>query len=90
VNEHPDDRHPIAIAAEWGSQITAIGAEIILPAVAGWWLDRWLGTSYWTVIGALAGPILGGFGFWRLLRSIGVLGGGKAKPSKRDGKYREP
>jgi F0F1-type ATP synthase assembly protein I len=80
----------MAIAAEWISQITAIGAEIILPIVLGWWLDNVWGTSYWKVIGAVAGPILGGLGFWRLLRATGAVGGDKTKSGTNNEHNREP
>jgi uncharacterized protein YqgC (DUF456 family) len=72
VNAPIDDRHPIAIAAQWVSQITAVAFEIVLPVVVGKWLDQKWGTSYWTLIGAAIGPPVG---FYHLLTLTGVLGG---------------
>lgn len=67
-----DDRHSIAIAAHWVSQITAVALEIALPVVLGRWLDERWGTSYWTFIGAVVGPLVG---MWHLLTLTGVVGG---------------
>jgi len=82
VNAPNDDRHPIAIAAQWASQITAVALEIVIPVMVGRWLDQNWGTSYWTVIGAVVGPPLG---FWHLLVLTGVVGGGdKTSGSGKD------
>jgi hypothetical protein len=77
VNVPPDDRHPLAIAAGWVSQITAVGIEIALPVVIGRWLDQQWGTSYWTLVGAVIGPPIG---FWHLLVLTGVWGGRGGRP----------
>lgn len=45
-----DDRSPIAQAVGTASQITTIGLTMILPAFAGYYLDRWLGTVLLFVI----------------------------------------
>lgn len=54
----------MAAAAEWVAQITAIALEIVLCIWLGQWLDRKLGTSYWTPIGLVVGPVVG---FWHLI-----------------------
>lgn len=66
----------MAVAAHWVSQITGIALEFVVPVVIGRWLDQRWGTSAWTVVGALLGPILG---FWHLLTLTGVLGGAGAQ-----------
>lgn len=61
-------RHPYATAIEWVAKITTVALEMILPAVAGSYLDRQWGTRYW----ALVGLVLGGtVGFWHLLKMTG-------------------
>lgn len=48
----PDDRSPVAIAAEWSSRIMTIALEMVLPGVAGAWLDKRLGTRFvFTLLG---------------------------------------
>jgi hypothetical protein len=50
----------MAQAMSWSSRITTISLEMVLPAVAGHWLDGKLGT--WVVflmLGAAAGMTLG-------------------------------
>jgi len=61
----------MAIAAHWASQITGMAFEVILPVVIGRWLDQRWGTSVWTMVGAVLGPVLG---FWHLLTLTGVVG----------------
>ena len=61
---HRDQRHPVAAAAEWVAQITAISLEIVIFIWLGRWLDGKLGTSYWAPIGLVVGPVIG---FWHLL-----------------------
>ena len=60
----PDNRHPVAVAAEWVSRITAIAIEIVVLIWLGRWLDGKLGTTYWSPIGLVLGPVLG---FWHLM-----------------------
>ena len=39
-----DDRSPIAAAYQWASRITIVAFEMVLPGLAGYWLDQQLGT----------------------------------------------
>ena len=55
----------MAAAMEWVAKITTVGLEMVLPAVAGTFLDRRYGTNYWAMIGLVAGLVVG---FWHLLR----------------------
>jgi uncharacterized protein YqgC (DUF456 family) len=84
VSAPDDDRPPMAVAAHWVSQITGVALEIVIPVLVGRWLDQRWGTSVWTIVGALLGPVLG---FWHLLTLTGVVGGGgsqaKDKPNDR-------
>ena len=52
----PDTRSPAAIAAERSSRIMTISLEMVLPGLAGYWLDGKLGTK---VLFMLAGFGLG-------------------------------
>lgn len=38
---------------------------MVLPAIAGAYLDRYLHTSYWTLVGLVVGGVAG---FWHLMR----------------------
>lgn len=46
-------------ALSWASRIMAVGLAMVLPAVAGGWLDEQLGTSAWGLIGLVGGFVLG-------------------------------
>ncbi|MCI0335447.1 MAG: AtpZ/AtpI family protein [Planctomycetes bacterium] len=39
-----DDRSPVAIAYQWASRIMVVALEMVLPGLAGHWLDEQLGT----------------------------------------------
>ena len=40
----PDDRTPAAIAYQWASRIMVVALEMVLPGLAGHWIDDQLGT----------------------------------------------
>jgi hypothetical protein len=44
VTNPPDDRSPAAIAYSWASRIIVVAMEMVLPGLAGHWLDTKLGT----------------------------------------------
>jgi len=54
----PDDRSPAAQAAQWSSRIMTVSLEMVLPGLAGYWIDGKLGTQ---VLFMLVGFALGGF-----------------------------
>jgi len=54
----PDDRSPAAKAAQWSTRIMTVSLEMVLPGLAGYWLDGKLGTK---VLFMLIGFALGGF-----------------------------
>jgi len=41
----PDGRPPIAQAAHWVTRIMTVSLEMVLPGLAGYWLDQKLGTK---------------------------------------------
>jgi hypothetical protein len=44
VTTPPDDRSPAAKAYQWATRIMVVSLEMVLPGLAGYWLDRWLGS----------------------------------------------
>lgn len=82
VTSPNDNRPPLAIAAHWVSQVTGVGITIILPVLIGRYLDQRWGTTAWTLVGAVLGPILG---FWRLLTLTGVVGTGLQRSPDQHG-----
>lgn len=62
----PDDAPaPMAVAMTWVSRIMVVVAEMVLPGLAGQWVDKRLGTQHWTLIGFAVGLTLA---IWHLLR----------------------
>ncbi|MGE5194167.1 MAG: hypothetical protein ACM3U2_16850 [Deltaproteobacteria bacterium] len=59
-----DRRPPLAVAMEWVSQITTVVAEMVLPGLAGQWLDRRWGTKFLGLTGFGLGLTVG---IWHLL-----------------------
>lgn len=51
-----DEVPPMVAAAAWVSRISTVSLLMVLPGVAGLWLDRWLGTK---VVLTLLGFALG-------------------------------
>ncbi len=61
-----DDRAPYAKAMDWASRIISASLMMALPALGGFFVDRWLGTAPWLLIlGAIVGLV---FGFWQLYK----------------------
>jgi ATP synthase protein I len=67
----------MALAVEWVSKITTVALEMALPAIGGGYLDRRLGTNYWSLAGLILGFVVG---MWHLLQMTKASG-----DSKRDG-----
>jgi hypothetical protein len=53
-----------AEAMSWVSKITAVALEMVLPGLAGLWLDNQLGTRFLTLLGFALGVPLG---MWHLI-----------------------
>ena len=60
---------------EWVAKITTVGLEMVLPVIGGGYLDKYLGTGYWAIVGLVVGVVVG---FWHLLQMT------KAPPPKQD------
>jgi len=50
-----DSRPPLLVAQEWLTQITTVVLEMVLPGLAGEWLDRRWGTKFLTLAGFALG-----------------------------------
>jgi hypothetical protein len=58
VTKPPDDLSLLAKAYEWAWRIIVVSLEMVLPGVAGYWLDTRLGTvCLFLVIGLTVGSI---------------------------------
>jgi hypothetical protein len=79
-----NDRPPLVAAMEWVAKITTVALEMVLPGIAGGWLDAKLGTSFIALVGFALG-VSGGV--WHLL-VITASGNGcvgtQAKNENRD------
>ena len=51
-----DRRSPLSVGIAWASRISALGFEFSLPPLAGYFVDRWLGSN---PIGILVGMVVG-------------------------------
>ena len=66
MSEPSDDRSAVAVALSWTSRITATSLELVIPGLAGYWLDQQLGTKVlFTVVGLALGMPLA---LWHLLK----------------------
>jgi hypothetical protein len=55
----------MALAMEWVAKITTVCLEMVLPAFAGSYLDRYLKTQFLTPVGLALGVVLG---IWHLIQ----------------------
>ena len=55
----PDPPHPMAEAMAWVSRIMTVSLEMVLPGLAGQWLDGRLGTKFLTLAGFALGLTAG-------------------------------
>ena len=63
-----DDRSSSARGMAWATQITSASIMMVLPALAGYYLDQWLGTvALFLFLGALLGLVAGG---WHLTKMV--------------------
>jgi len=83
VSEDSDNRSSVSIGMDWGTRITSIGLEFALPAVLGFGLDRWLGTSPWlTLTGAFLGMAAGMLHVLRLATTLSSTPGKQGRGRK--------
>ncbi|MEK6247173.1 MAG: AtpZ/AtpI family protein [Planctomycetales bacterium] len=64
--ESPDERSAMARAMSWVSRVTTVSVEMVVPCLAGRWLDKWAGTgALFTILGAAFGLSVG---MWHLIQ----------------------
>ena len=81
MSDPPGANHPVGEAMQWVARITAVGIEMVLPGLAGQWLDRQFGTSPFLV---LSGFILGIVaGMWHLLVMTKAIGAGAKRTTTK-------
>ena len=81
-----ENRPPMALALEWVSKITVVTMEMVLPGLAGDWLDKRYGTAFLAIVGFILGISCG---MWHLLTMTNVIktdDSNKEPPSERDSK----
>ena len=49
----------MSLAVEWVARITGVALLMVLPGVAGSWLDSWIGVKFFTLLGFAFGFIAG-------------------------------
>ena len=62
--EQPDPPQAMAVAMEWVSRITVVAVEMVLPGVAGQWLDHRYSTNFLALLGFAGGV---SFAIWHLI-----------------------
>ncbi|HEX8185525.1 MAG TPA: AtpZ/AtpI family protein [Blastocatellia bacterium] len=61
----------------WKQALATIGLALAIPSVigvptlVGWWLDKRFGTSFWLLVGLLAGLLGAAFDIYTLLKRFG-------------------
>lgn len=69
--ESQDTRSPMAKALDLVSQITTISLTAVLPAVGGYFIDNWLGTTIvFILIGLALGMTGAGFQLMNLVKKL--------------------
>lgn len=61
------DYSAVAEAMDWSGRIIAIALQMILPGLAGHWLDERNGTGYWMPIGLVLGLVTA---VWQLIMLV--------------------
>ena len=66
----PPERSPLAVGLEWSVTIMVIGAEMVVPGLAGYWIDTKLGTRAVFLFAGLAlGSLIAGLALARIARN---------------------
>lgn len=76
------DPGPLARAVEWVARITTVALVMVLPGVAGWWLDSRLQTRFLVAVGFGLGLALG-------MVYLLILSGAMSRGVSRGGEKRE-
>ena len=71
MNGPPNSLNPMAEAFQWVARIMTVSLEMVLPGLAGRWLDGRLGTSFLVFLGFAFGLTAG---VYHLLVMTGAVG----------------
>jgi hypothetical protein len=81
VSEPTDDRSPLAKAYGWAARIMVVALEMVLPGLAGYWLDQRLGTVVlFMLLGFGLGSTAAVVHLVRMVRAEQEAYAGKRKP----------
>jgi F0F1-type ATP synthase assembly protein I len=59
-NDRDNERSAIAVAYTWAWRVMAISLEMVVPGLAGYWIDTRLGTkALFMILGFVAGMTVG-------------------------------
>ena len=85
----PEERSPVAVAVEWVSRITTVALMMVLPGIAGVWLDGKFGTGFLALLGFALGVSAG---VWQLIviSRTTAPGGRKFRRSSTKGRSAPP
>lgn len=84
VTLSPDGRSPIAEAMEWVSRILVVAAVMVLPGLAGQWLDKRWGTGFLVLVGFAVG-LTGGIAYLVKITSGAVRKNNDSQKTSGDG-----
>ena len=71
MDEPQDGRSPIAKAVNLATQITAGSLILVVPAIAGYWLDQRWGTGIlFLLVGFGLGLFAAGWHLWQLIKAL--------------------
>ncbi len=59
MGDSSEPRSPIGVAFEWVARITSVALVMVLPGVAGGWLDHRWGTNWLALLGFTLGLVGG-------------------------------
>lgn len=72
VTQPSDDRSALARAYAWASRIMVVSLEMVLPGLAGHWIDQQLGTvALFLLLGLIVGGVAASVHLLHMLRSNG-------------------
>ena len=77
LNGTSNGRHPWAEAVQWVAVVTTIAMEMVLPGLAGQWLDGRLGTGFLVLVGFALGLSVG---IWHLVQLTKPKSGPSDRP----------
>jgi ATP synthase protein I len=85
VAERPESRSAVALGFEWASRVSTVAVGFSLPAIIGFGIDRWSGSSpVATLLGVAIGFASGLVQILRLARNLPGQGPPRVSRTPRD------